>query len=201
MRAPKVLLFDLGGVLVEAAGLQELPRLLPEPMEAEAMRRKWVTCPAVGLYESGKCSELEFAAAFAREWEVRLDQAAFLEEFGSWVRSPYPGTAELLTRLSERHALACLSNTNATHWRKVTQMRELAPVLERSFVSFRLGLIKPSPEIFIRVAQDLGCAPGEIYFFDDGPENVDGAATAGLSAHQTVGPVALRSKLVELGLL
>ncbi len=32
MAIPEVLLFDLGGVLVESAGLQELPRLLAAPM-------------------------------------------------------------------------------------------------------------------------------------------------------------------------
>ena len=74
-------------------------------------------------------------------------------------------------------------------------------MLERPFVSHELGLMKPSPEVYARVARVLGCEPGEIAFFDDGPENVDGAAKAGLSAHQTVGPVALRNVLLGLGLL
>ena len=80
-------------------------------------------------------------------------------------------------------------------------MDGLKPVLERPFLSHELGSMKPSPEVFAQVARELGCAPGEIAFFDDGPENVDGAAMAGLSAHQTVGPAALRNVLRELGLL
>ena len=67
MAIPEVLLFDLGGVLVESAGLQELPRLLAAPMEAEALRRKWLTSPAVGLFETGRCSEQEFAAVFIED--------------------------------------------------------------------------------------------------------------------------------------
>ena len=201
MAVPKVLLFDLGGVLVDSAGLKRLPALLPAPMEAEALRRKWVTCPAVDLYESGRCSETQFASAFIDQWGLALAPAAFLAEFTSWVLAPYPETAELLAQLAPRHALACLSNTNATHWRKVAAMPELAPVLGRAFLSFKLGLMKPSPEIFARVASELGCAPGEIAFFDDGPENVAGAARAGLSAHLTAGPAALRSTLQDLGAL
>jgi putative hydrolase of the HAD superfamily len=80
-------------------------------------------------------------------------------------------------------------------------MGDLKPVLHRPFVSHELGLMKPAPEVYTQVARELGCAPGEIAFFDDGPENVDGAAKAGLSAHQTVGPAALRSVLRDLGLL
>jgi FMN phosphatase YigB (HAD superfamily) len=51
------------------------------------------------------------------------------------------------------------------------------------------------------VVRQLGCEPGEIAFFDDGLENVDGAAEAGLSAHHTVGPAALRNVLHDLGML
>ncbi|HJU30225.1 MAG TPA: HAD-IA family hydrolase [Hyphomicrobiaceae bacterium] len=201
MALPRVLLFDLGGVLVDSAGLQRLHTLIPAPLEAEALRRKWVTCPVVGLYESGRCSETEFAAAFIAEWGLRLTPAAFVEEFASWVLDPYPGTAKLLADLAGRSTLACLSNTNATHWRKVKAMPDLSPVLGRTFLSFQLGLMKPSPEIFTRVAREIGCAPAEIAFFDDGPENIAGAASAGLSAHHTVGPAALRGKLRDLGVL
>jgi FMN phosphatase YigB (HAD superfamily) len=80
-------------------------------------------------------------------------------------------------------------------------MDALKPVLERPFLSHELGLMKPAAEVFARVARELECAPGEIAFFDDGPENVDGATRAGLSAHQTVGPDHLRKVLKDLGLL
>ena len=201
MAIPEVLLFDLGGVLVESAGLQELPRLLAAPMQPEDLRRKWLTSPAVGLFETGRCAEQEFAAAFIEEWGLELGRDEFLEEFRSWVRAPYAGTAELLSDLRSRHKLACLSNTNAAHWKRLLQMDGLGPVLDRPFVSHEMGVMKPSLEVYAQVARELGCEPGGIAFFDDGPENIDGAAKAGLSAHQTVGPVALRNVLRDLRLL
>jgi FMN phosphatase YigB (HAD superfamily) len=51
------------------------------------------------------------------------------------------------------------------------------------------------------VVRELGCKAGEIAFFDDGQENIDAAAAAGLSAHLTVGPDHLRSVLTHLGAL
>ena len=201
MAAPKVLLFDLGGVLVDATGLRELPRLLDRPMRPEDLRHKWVTSPTVERFETGRCSSREFADAFIEEWGLSLGRDDFLARFRSWVGGPYPETAELLSRLRGRHSLACLSNTNAEHWQQLLQMDGLRPVLERPFVSHELGLMKPSRDVFARVARQLGCEPGEIPFFDDGPENVDGATKAGLSAHQTVGPGQLRKALGGLGLL
>jgi glucose-1-phosphatase len=201
MAIPKVLLFDLGGVLVDWAGPRELPKLLAAPMHPEDLRFKWATSEAVRLFETGRCSEHEFAAAFLGEWDLRVGCDRFLEAFSTWVVGPYADTRELLASLRGQYKLACLSNTNATHWTRMLQMDALEPVHERSFLSFELGLMKPSLELYAHVARELGCEPGDIAFFDDGPANVDGAAKAGLSAHNTVGPAELRSALRGLGLL
>jgi glucose-1-phosphatase len=200
MIAPKVLLFDLGGVLVENGGLGELLGLLGS-IEPGELRRRWVNSPAVGRFETGCCTGDEFAASFMEEWGLRLDPGEFLARFQAWVKAPYPGIPEVLAGLRGRHSLACLSNTNAVHWEKVLQMDGLRPVLERPFASHLLGLMKPGPEVFAHVVRELGCRPGEIAFFDDGPENVAGAAQAGLSAHLTVGPDQLRAALGRLGIL
>jgi putative hydrolase of the HAD superfamily len=196
-----VLLFDLGGVLVDGAGLRELPRLLDRPMRPEDLRRKWVASPAVERFETGRCSSLEFAAAFIEEWGLTVEHDEFMEQFRSWVKAPYPGTAELLLDLARRYELACLSDTNAVHLERLLHMDGPRPVLERPFLSHELGLMKPAAAVFAHVARELGCQPGEIAFFDDGPENVDGATRAGLSAHHTVGPDHLRKVLKDLGLL
>jgi glucose-1-phosphatase len=201
MAAPKVLLFDLGGVLVDVANLRELPSLLPMAMEPEELRRKWVSSRAIAQFESGRCGAETFAAEFLREWGLAMGSRDFLERFAAWVKGPYPGTGQLLAELSARHTLACLSNTNALHWERVAAMEGLTPVLGRAFLSYRLGEMKPSPAVFAKVVAALGCEPSEVVFFDDGPENVAGAAEAGLSAHLTVGPEHLRRVLGDLRLL
>src|SRR5262245_25428810 len=207
MIAPKVLLFDLGGVLVETGSLGELLRQLGgseepgESMEPGELRHRWINSPSVGRFETGSCTGDEFATSFMEEWGLRLDPDQFLARFQAWVRAPYPGIPELLAGLRGRHSLTCLSNTNAVHWRKVLQMNGLRPVLERPFASHLLGLMKPDPEVFAHVVRELGCHPGEIAFFDVGPENVAGASEFGLSAHLTVGADQLRAALTRLGIL
>jgi putative hydrolase of the HAD superfamily len=198
---PKVLLFDLGGVLVDFAGLRQLPAMLARPMPAALVRQKWVVSPAVRQFESGRCTDLEFARMFIEEWSLDLTAERFVAHFRNWVAAPFPETAALLGALEGRHALACLSNTNALHWQAVKQMPALRPVLERPFLSFELGVMKPDPAIYAHVVRGLGCEPAEVAFFDDGPENVEGARAAGLSAHLAQGPVHLRQVLTQLGLL
>lgn len=201
MTRPKVLLFDLGGVLVDSSGLRELPALLPAPMPADALRRKWVGSPAVEQFETGRCDAAAFAAAFIAEWGLRLEPEDFIARFGTWVSGPYQGTADLLSALQPEYTLACLSNTNPVHWQVIERMQGLRPVLERPFLSHRLGVMKPSQAIYTHVVAALDCRPGEIAFFDDGPENIEGAARAGLSAHLVSGPQHLRRLVVDFGLL
>jgi HAD superfamily hydrolase (TIGR01509 family) len=201
MLLPKVLLFDLGGVLVETGGLGELLSLLGGSLAPAELRHRWVHSPAVRRFETGRCTTDEFAASFMEEWGLGLEPDDFLARFRAWTKAPYPGIPEMLAALRNRHLLACLSNTNAVHWEKVLQMEGLRPVLERPFASHLVGLMKPAPEVFAHVVRELGCRPGEIAFFDDGPENVDGAARAGLSAHLTAGPDQLRAALGRLGVL
>ena len=201
MVKPKVLLFDLGGVLVEFVGLQEAPKLLPHPMDLGAIRQKWMASPALERFEAGRCSGAEFARSFVAEWGFDVAPDDFLAIFDGWVRRPFPGTFELLSSLRGRYVLACLSNTNAVHWQRVLDGFGFRHALDRQFASHELGMVKPWPEIYAHVADALDCRPQEIAFFDDGQENVNGARQAGFSAHLVSSHTGLRETLLRLGLV
>src|SRR5262245_5808017 len=147
MAKPKVLLFDLGGVLVDFVGLREAPKLLPQPMDLSEFRRKWMASPALERFEAGRCSAMEFAREFIAEWGFDITPDSFLSVFDSWVREPFPGTFELLSALRGQHVLACLSNTNAVHWQRVLDDFGFRDALDRQFASHELGMVKPWPEI------------------------------------------------------
>jgi len=199
MAAPDVLLFDLGGVLVETSGVAELQRLAGVT-DAAALRRRLVASPAFVRFETGRCSAEDFARDFLAEWGLGLAPEAFLQLFASWVKAPAADTLELLAGLRRRYTLACLSSTNAVHWRRVLGERGLRDALDRHFASHELGLLKPGAEIYARAAQELGCEPAAIVFFDDAPENVAGARAAGMEAHLVAGCSQLRPTLAGLGL-
>jgi putative hydrolase of the HAD superfamily len=194
---PSVLLFDLGGVLVENATFQELASLLPPPVDTGRLQDRWLDSAAVQRFERGLISEDEFSAGFVSEWGLEIDPARFLAAFATWPRGPYPGALALLERLRGRFSIALLSNCNSIHWRRLADVINHA---DRAFSSHQLGLVKPDAAIFERVVQDLDCAPEAICFFDDSLRNVNAARAAGLQAHHTVGFEALRDTIEALGL-
>lgn len=199
MAMPKLLLFDLGGVLVDSVGHIEVQRLL-RASDAGGVWKRWQSSPALARFQTGRCSADEFARGFVEEWNLDIAAADFLQRFASWVMPPSADTRELLAALRKRHALACLSNTNAVHWELVLDGFGLRQALDLHLASHELGLLKPEPEIYARAIRELGYQPGEIAFFDDAPENVEAALAAGLAAHRVGGVEQLRPTLARLGL-
>lgn len=175
-----VLLFDLGGVLVDFRGFDDLAAMVPHAGGVEAVRERWLASPAVRAFEAGKIEPAPFARSFVAEWGLALDPAEFLVRFAAWARDLYPRALELLGRLRGRHRLACLSNANALH--AELYRHALSPFFEATFFSFELGLLKPDPEIFATVVDRLGVAPARIVLFDDAEPNVRAARAAGLRA-------------------
>jgi len=72
MRRPDVLLFDLGGVLVENVGFDRLNALLPKPMSIHELKGRWLASEAVRAFEVGACSSEMFASALVDEWKIAL---------------------------------------------------------------------------------------------------------------------------------
>ena len=66
------------------------------------------------------------------------------------------------------------------------------------YVSGELGLLKPHPEIYRHVLDDLGITPGEAVFIDNRASNVAGAKALGITGHVFTGAAALRSFLTTL---
>jgi putative hydrolase of the HAD superfamily len=194
---PEVLLFDLGGVLIDNVMFDELPRLLPEAIADSELRRRWLFSPSVQAFERGHSTTSEFVASFMVEWKILATPAGFLEAFASWPRAPYPGAIELLERLSGRYRLAVLSNCNPIHWDRIAEVRQR---IDAAYSSHLLGMVKPDHAIFERVAKDLRTAPGRICYFDDAPANVEAAYSVGMQAHLTVGLSDVERVLHQLGL-
>lgn len=198
MRAGKVILFDLGGVLIENNGQAALTAMLPQPLEAAEMWRRWLASPCVRLFERGQISAEEFAGAFVREWRIDLDPSAFIGEFATWPKGLFEGAEALLRDLKGTHHLACLSNTNAIHWQRFPQLHGL---FDSCFLSHEMGHVKPDREAFDYTLERLEVAARDVYFFDDLLANVAVAREAGMNAFQVddfagIEPILHRERLL-----
>jgi HAD superfamily hydrolase (TIGR01509 family) len=194
-----ILLFDLGGVLVDFAGFDELGGLLTETPERAEVRGRWITSKSVRQFERGDITPPQFAVGVVDELQLDLSPEEFLSAFVSWARGPYPGARSLLCELRRTHRLACLSNSNELH--TPLHRQSIEPLMDVYYFSNELGLVKPDREIYEQVLSDLDVPPGRIAFFDDTHVNVEAAREVGITAFEVEGITALTATLQRLGVL
>jgi HAD superfamily hydrolase (TIGR01509 family) len=181
-----VILFDLGGVLIELTGVAQM-REWAQIASDEELWRRWLTSPGVRSFETGLTTRDEFAAALCEEFALPIGGDDFLAAFALWPKQVFPGAHELLGTLAARHRLAVLSNNNAIHWERISREMGLGDYFSASFLSHEIGLIKPDRAAFEHVVAALDCAPGKILFLDDNRLNVEQAQAVGMVAHRVVG--------------
>ncbi len=198
MAAPALLLFDLGGVLLEIATFDRLNALLGACEPHAALKRRWLESPAVRRFESGETPPAEFAAAFIAEWRIGLSPEAFLAEFHAWSIGFYPQARETLRELRQTHRVACFSNSNVLHWEKFGGFSDDFDV---AIASHRLGALKPDDAAFVRALRLLGTEPSAVYFFDDSLPNIHAARRLGMRAFHVEGIGPLLDVLRAEGLL
>jgi putative hydrolase of the HAD superfamily len=97
---------------------------------------------------------------------------------------------ELIERLKKKYRVYLLSNSNSIHYDYYNRyVREnfghdsLDAIFDRAWYSFRMGLYKPDPEIFLRVLNEGGMVAEETLFIDDNLKNVEAARTVGLKGY------------------
>jgi putative hydrolase of the HAD superfamily len=200
MPAKPVLLFDLGGVLVDVAPADHMLASLGLTAEPSIVTR-WAMIDAWIMFETGELDAAKFAALFAAEFSLDLDPASILLEFEAWNRRMFPGAVELLAELRMNYRLAVLSNTNEVHWRRLSGEFVIPELVDYAFASHLIGLRKPDARAYQHVAAEIGVRPADLVFFDDNQANVDGALALGIQAWRVQGVTALKERLTSLGYL
>jgi FMN hydrolase / 5-amino-6-(5-phospho-D-ribitylamino)uracil phosphatase len=150
---------------------------------------------AWGQFERGELSEPQFLSGFFAD-RRRFDHAGFCAA----IRNAYvwlDGMQPLLARLAAQgHAMHVLSNYPVWYgW--IEERLQLSRYVTWSFVSCRIGLRKPDPAIFWRVARELQVAPDACLFIDDRAKNCDAARAVGMKAVQFRGSAELLARDLE----
>jgi FMN phosphatase YigB (HAD superfamily) len=193
----RVVLFDLGGVLVELGGVSKVISWMANPVSTEELFRMWLTSPAVRAFESGRIDPGLFAEQLILEMSFQVERDTLLEEFARWPVGTFPGALELLARVPRRYTRATLSNTNSLHWPLVMGRMKLEKAFDHHFASHLTGKIKPDDEAFRHVTAALDCAAEEALFLDDNQLNIDAAKKCGMNAVRVKGVPAAERALRE----
>jgi len=195
-----VVLFDVGGVLVELRGVATLLGWLGGSVSAEDMWNMWLSSPVVRQFETGRVTPDEFAQQIIRELSLPVSPEEFVTSFKSWFVGLYPGARELVQSLPSHYTRATLSNTSALHWPRMREV-QLEDAFDRHFASHLTGKIKPDPDAYQNVLDTLGCSADSVFFLDDNHLNVEAARQVGMKAVLVRGPAEARRALAEAGIV
>jgi len=141
---------------------------------------------AMCAHEVGEADVDDFARIAAPHLGVSATD--FVAMHNAYTIGPYDGTAALLDDLRAAGVTtACLSNTNANHWRLMNEPGPARMPLEKfnfRFASHLIGSRKPDERIYAHVEQATGVTPAAILFFDDVEENIVAASRRGWQTHR-----------------
>jgi HAD superfamily hydrolase (TIGR01509 family) len=196
-----VILFDLGGVLIELTGVPIMLTWTRWRFTEKQLWDRWLSSPAVRKFERGRSTPEQFGGAMVAEFELAVSTETFLDEFLYWPRGTYPGTRALLRKLSNAHTLASLSNISEMHWERICTEMDLAPYFSSNFPSFKTGYVKPDRDAFINAIEALDCRPERVLFMDDNAANVETARTLGMAAFTVAGLTGVEAVLRRAKLL
>lgn len=185
----KVIIFDMGGVLVdldvsrckaafkERLGYEKIDEIIDSSIQTGIL----------GDMEIGKIDASDFRKAVladSREGCRPEDVDYALQQI---LGEMEPYKAELLKMLSARYDLYMLSNNNPVCMPAVSEIFDrsgvpMSEIFRKCYISYQMRAMKPSVEFYRAVMDDIGVVSEEMLFIDDSMKNVEGALAAGLPA-------------------
>lgn len=186
----ELICFDLGRVLVRiCADWHDAARQagVHRRLDLQNPRVRQAIDDAVADLEVGAIDSARFSSRVAELGEMTPDDVDAI--VAVYLRGVYDEVDDLLDELAAADLpTACLSNTNADHWRLMFDdpAPPFAPLasLRHRFASHLVGARKPDPAVYAHVEQTVGVRPERIVFFDDLPDNVQAARSRGWRAHR-----------------
>ena len=185
--AARVLLLDLGGVVLginfrrvfrywaNAAGVDE-----------SVFYDNWKLDDAYKAQETGELDFAGYTEHLSRSLNVAMSDEQWREGWNALWTQPYKEVNALFPSLKKRFQLCAFSNTNAVHAESFLNLYpDVFAHFDQLFLSHEVGCRKPAPESFLRICSMLQCQPNQVTFLDDSQENIEGAKSAGVTAHLT----------------
>ncbi|MBQ8711749.1 MAG: HAD family phosphatase [Prevotella sp.] len=184
----RTIIFDLGGVILTLDQSEAIRRFQQLGISDADRRLDIYTQDGIfGQLEEGKIT----ADTFQREAGLLAGhQLTFEECRWAWLgyakELPQRNLDLLLKLRSEGYRVVLLSNTNPfmMSWVRSPEFdgqgHSIDYYMDACYLSYEMGVMKPSQEFFHRVLMAEGISPSETLFLDDGARNVAAASQMGI---------------------
>lgn len=197
----EAIIFDLGNVLVDFDHLIAANRISKYCQKSsQEIYDLFFDSNCTRLFEAGKISPPDFFSEVKKSLKLSLSYFDFLPIWNEifFMSEKNKQVLELARKLKNKYKQAILSNINRLHFDYLLAKFDFS-AFHRIFTSFELGLTKPDPEIYLRVAKELGVSSREnIFYTDDREELVREASRLGIKSFAFTGVNQLRENLKSL---
>ena len=199
----RIVLFDLGNVVVDWAPIRLYRKIFPTEDEARRFCDEVCTLAwhvehdrGVPMVENSARLKAEYPhhAAAIDAWRHR-----WFEMFDGYVE----GTDALIERLhAAGHPLYGLSNMPSEVWPETIERFPVVKCLQDVVVSGDEGVVKPDRRIFEIALERMGKPdPASVFFTDDSLRNIEAASEFGFDAHHFQTAADLEQALKARGFL
>ncbi len=179
---PKLILCDLGNVLINFDHRIAVKRLLPYTKEASKKVYQLIFDSHLTKdYEEGKISSLQFYKGLSEL--LGFKNLPYKKFVSIWNEIFYenPGMVDLLKSLKKKYRLHLVSNINELHYLYILEKfpRHIG-IFDKVFLSCRVGKRKPAAAIYRRAIKDAGVDVADVLYTDDRKDLVDAARKIGI---------------------
>lgn len=197
----KVLLWDLGGVLIPFSharlwrnflGILPLKKSISFFWRRNALQKRLFK--PLDDFERGLCSFDDLKDAVEKELMVSLDREKFRLAWNDIFGIPGE-TAAFARELHEKHPCYVLSNTNIEHLEFVKEKAPELLFMDGWIPSYEVHALKPEAAFFERALKIVNEEASNCLLIDDRLENVEGARAVGIKSVLYRGLAELKEEL------
>ena len=191
----KNIVFDFGGVICDLLPHQCLEAFAALGCRMEIFPTQYSQFDGIfKLIDRGEIGNSQFFDAVREHGRVDVSDEKIYKAWLSVLGGIPDERFEALDALRRKYDLYILSNCNDMHWEYIKAERmiyrgvDTTAWFKQIFLSYKMHLEKPEPEIYQAVLDQAGIRAEETLFIDDNEPNLEAAAELGFrTLHSTGG--------------
>jgi HAD superfamily hydrolase (TIGR01549 family) len=202
MQTPRVVVWDIGNVIVRWNPRTLYSKVFPDPAERDRFLNDICTMAWHGPTDCGVTFDDNCAALSARFPQHEAAIWAWKHRWGEMFSGPISETEAAIAALQAR-GVPQYALSNMSH-ETVDTTFAMSPAFRRldgRIISGHEGVMKPDAAIFHLACERFGFVADEALFVDDSAMNIEAARALGFKVHHFTDPAALRPALEGFGLL
>ncbi|MBT9369715.1 HAD-IA family hydrolase [Rhizobium sp. CSW-27] len=175
LSAPRLFVFDVGGVLIRLDHAAHATHLEGSP--CPNFREDAALADSIRQFRLGRIASEAYVERLAGIYGVSGETVRQAET--ALLAGIFADMSAYVQGLRQIGRVVCLSNTQALHWQHILDQCLGPDFFDACYLSHEMGLEKPDPDIYAELARQEGVTGAGIIFIDDTPENVEAAKAIG----------------------